>query len=70
MSLIRCFSCSNKTQSINVGTTVKAFHPAKMGVIDQGVVTCVRSGKVWINFGQKKSFRTPLVHIIEVIKTS
>lgn len=56
--------------SINVGTKVKAFHPKKMGVIDQGVVTCVKLGKVWINFGQRKSFITPLVHITEVIKTS
>ena len=54
---------------IRVGQRVKAFHPRKFGVIDEGTVTCKRNGSVWVNFGQKRSFRVPLSHIVEQVAT-
>lgn len=56
---------------VQVGQVVKAFHPRKFGVIDEGKVTCKRKGCIWVYFGQKtrsgkqKSFRVPLAHILE-----
>lgn len=48
-----------------VGKQVMAFHPRKFGVIDVGKVTCKRKGCIWVNFGQKRSFKVPLAHILE-----
>ena len=54
-------------ERIRVGDRVKAFHPAKMGVVNEGDVTKVGSTYVWIDFGELGGgvFRVRHAHVLE-----
>lgn len=54
-------------ERIRKGDRVKAFHPARFGVVNEGEAVKVGSKYVTINFGELLggTFRVPHVHVVE-----
>lgn len=56
-------------EAIRVGDRVKAFHPAKFGVVNEGDVVKVGSKYVHVDFGELGGGvrRVPHVHVVEKV---
>lgn len=49
------------------GMNVRAFHPAKFGVINHGTITKIGSRYVYVDFGNDIRRVNPM-HIVEVVE--